>query len=291
MHPDLRGAVIPPPIRRFTLPLIRAGIRVQALIPTQGVEVLTISAGPGIRLHQPPPGDVPAPALLWIHGGGYLFGHARQDDALCAGFARELGITVAAVDYRLAPEHAYPDALDDCYAALQWLVGLPTVDPSRVAIGGASAGGGLAATLAMRARDAGEITPVLQLLTYPMLDDRTSARPDPRRRSYGWDVRANRFGWDSYLGDAPRDVAVPARRTDLRGLPPAWIGVGDLDLFYSEDLAYAERLKAAGVKCDIEVVPGVFHGFDSIVPKAAVSRAFFEAQCAALRQAVTAQTT
>jgi acetyl esterase/lipase len=189
------------------------------------------------------------------------------------------------VDYRLAPEHPYPAPLEDCYSALTWLAGLPAVDPARVAIGGASAGGGLAAALALLARDRGEITPVLQLLAYPMLDDRSGAVP--KNLNYRlWSPKSNRFGWAAYLGTADPQVAVPARRDDLSGLAPAWIGVGTHDLFHDQDLAYAERLTAAGVPCDVEVVPGAFHGFDAVVPKAAVSRSFFASQCASLRTAL-----
>jgi acetyl esterase/lipase len=223
--------------------------------------------------------------MLWVHGGGYLMGTAQQDDALCRRFTRELGITVAAVDYRLAPEHPYPAPLEDCYSALTWLAGLPAVDPARLAIGGASAGGGLAAALALLARDRGDVTPVLQVLAYPMLDDRSGAGPkNPNYRL--WGPKSNRFGWGSYLGNADPQVAVPARRDNLSGLPPAWIGVGTHDLFHDEDLTYAERLTAAGVPCHVEVVPGAFHGFDQVVPKAAVSRSFFASQCASLRTAL-----
>ncbi len=226
------------------------------------------------------------PALLWIHGGGYVIGSAAQDDQLCRRFASELGATVASVDYRLAPENPYPVPLEDCYTALAWLVGLPSVDPARVAIGGASAGGGLAAALALLARDRGEIPLAAQLLVYPMLDDRTVDRDDldnPGHRL--WNQSSNKFGWACYLADADPDVAVPARREDLSGLPPAWMGVGTLDLFHDEDLAYAERLRAAGVPCQVEVVSGAFHGFDGIVPKAEVSQSFFNSQCAVLREA------
>ena len=127
---------------------------------------------------------------------------------------------------------------------------------------------------------------VAQLLVYPMLDDRTVDRDgldDPGHRL--WNQSSNRFGWAAYLGDADRDVAVPARRDDLSGLPPAWMGVGSLDLFHDEDLAYAERLRAAGVPCRVEVVAGAFHGFDGILPKAKVSQSFFNSQCALLREA------
>jgi len=238
-----------------------------------------------VRLFRPAGAIGPAPALVWIHGGGYVMGTAAQDDALCRRFSTRLGATVASVDYRLAPEHRYPAALEDCYSALTWLAGLNAVDSRRVAIGGASAGGGLAAALAQLAHDRAEVTPAFQLLVYPMLDDRSAATPtNPNYRL--WNPSSNRFGWAAYLGDADRQVAVPGRRADVSGLPPAWIGVGTNDLFHDEDLAYAQRLRDAGVPCDVEVVPGAFHGFDMWTPKAAVSRRFFDAQCDALRPAL-----
>lgn len=251
----------------------------------RGVEVLTLGSGVGVRVYRPTGVTEPGPALLWIHGGGYVIGNAKQDDRLCMRFCRALGITVASVDYRLAPEHPYPAPLDDCYAALLWLAGLPAVDPARVAIGGASAGGGLAAALALLARDRGEVAPAFQLLVYPMLDDRSaSVAADARHRL--WDPRANQFGWTAYLGDADPRTAVPGRRDDLSGLPPAWIGVGTHDLFHDEDLAYAQRLRDAGVPCRVETVPGAFHGFDLVLPKAAVSEQFFNQQCDAVRDAL-----
>src|SRR5271154_1092237 len=288
-HPDLRRVARLAPktlIGPRTLRVIR---RLSSVMPRgknpDGVEALILRSGVGVRLHRPDGVSQPGAALLWIHGGGYVIGTAKQDDRLCHRFSRELGITVAAVDHRLAPEHPYPAPLEDCYSALTWLVALPAVDPARVAIGGASAGGGLAAALALLARDRGKVTPALQLLAYPMLDDRSGS--GPKNPSYRlWGPKSNRFGWASYLGNADPQVAVPARRDDLSGLPPAWIGVGTNDLFHDEDFAYAERLTAAGVPCDVEVVPGAFHGFDAIVPKAAVSRSFFASQCASLRTAL-----
>lgn len=249
--------------------------------------MLTLESGAGVRLFRPIGVAEPVPALLWIHGGGFVMGTARQDDRVCRGFSKRLGITVASVEYRLAPEHPYPAPLEDCYAALTWLAALPAVDPRRVAIGGASAGGGLAAALALLARDRGEVAPAFQLLVYPMLDDRSCDSGDkPNYRL--WNARANRFGWTAYLGTADPVVAVPARCEDLSGLPPTWIGVGDNDLFHDEDLAYAERLKSAGVPCQVEVVPGVFHGFDLVAPKAQVSQRFFASQCDALRSGLIA---
>jgi acetyl esterase/lipase len=162
-----------------------------------------------------------------------------------------------------------------------------------VAIGGASAGGGLAAGLALLARDRGQVSPVFQLLTYPMLDDRTAARPVGDDRHFRlWNNEANRFGWRAYTGLEPGSPAVdplaaPARHDDLSGLSPAWIGVGTLDLFHDEDLAYAERLRAAGVPCDVLVVEGAFHGFDSIRPDAEITRQFRAAQAKALAPALT----
>lgn len=286
-HPDLRRIARITPRRlvgRRSLPLLRVASALHGRRAGSDVTVLTPAAGVTVRVHRPPRLTGAAPALLWIHGGGYVIGSAAQDDRLCRRFSRALGITVAAVDYRLAPEHRYPAALEDCYSALTWLSGLPGVDPARVAIGGASAGGGLTAALALLARDRGGPAPVLQLLVYPMLDDRSGeSADDPRYRL--WDPRSNRFGWTCYLGDADPRVAVPARRTDLDGLAPAWLGIGTLDLFYEEGLAYAERLRRAGVPCQVETVPGAFHGFDLLASTAPVSRAFFAAQCTQLRTA------
>jgi acetyl esterase/lipase len=292
IHPDLRRFARFAPrqvIGARTLPVIRVltGLTGRRSAPSD-VEVITLGSGVGVRLFRPAGVPEPAPALLWIHGGGYVMGTAQQDDALCRRFSRKLGITVASVDYRLAPEHPYPAALEDCYSALTWLAGLPAVDPDRVAISGGSAGGGLAAALALLARDRGEIKPAFQLLVYPMLDDRSSsAFGVPTNPNYRlWGPRSNKFGWAAYLGDADPQVAVPARRDDLSGLPPAWIGVGGNDLFHDEDLAYAERLKDAGVPCEVEVVPGAFHGFDLVVAKAQVSQRFFARQCDVLRSAL-----
>ncbi|MDN5670169.1 MAG: alpha/beta hydrolase, partial [Renibacterium salmoninarum] len=178
-HPDLRtlSLVVPrAPVSRRTLPLIR---RLGQRVPTSSsVEVHPIGSGATVRVFGPAtPSAVPGPALLWIHGGGYVIGTASQDDRLCQRFADALGIRVASVDYRLAPDFPYPAPLDDCYAALEWLTARPDVDATKIAVGGASAGGGLAAALAIRAKDQGEITPVFQLLVYPMLDDEILSRP------------------------------------------------------------------------------------------------------------------
>jgi acetyl esterase/lipase len=287
-HPDLARAARFAPrtlITPFSVPLVRAATKLLMRGAPADVEVLTLASGVRVHLHRPPGATGVGPGLVWIHGGGYVIGSAVQDDAMCRRFAHQLGVTVASVDYRLAPEHPYPAPLEDCYAALTWLASLPAVDPARVAIGGASAGGGLAAALALLARDRAEVAVAAQLLVYPMLDDRsgtTAGLHDPNHRL--WTQKSNRYGWSSYLGDADPNVAVPARHDDLGGLPPAWIGVGTLDLFHTEDLAYAERLKAAGVPCDVVEVQGAFHGFDGTAAKSEVSRSFFASQVAFLQR-------
>jgi acetyl esterase/lipase len=234
------------------------------------------------------------PALFWLHGGGYIIGSPEQDERTSIAFARELGITVVAARYRLAPEHPAPAAVEDAYAALLWTVEQAerlSIDPARIAIGGASAGGGLAASLVLYAHDRGTVTPLFQLLQYPMLDDRTVLRTDlDTRNARIWSPGSNRFAWTSYLGEAPgaADVSpysAPARRDDLSGLPSAWVGVGSLDLFYEEDLAYAARLKESGVPCELTVVPGAFHGFDALFAKAEVSKAFLAEEMRVLRTA------
>ncbi|MCV7028112.1 alpha/beta hydrolase [Mycobacterium sherrisii] len=291
VHPDLRriARIVPRQLvsRRSlsTIRLLTALRERRNAAASRHAEVITLASGAGVRLFRPPGVTAPAPALVWIHGGGYVMGSAKQDDRVCHGFSTRLGITVASVEYRLAPEHRYPIPLEDCYSVLTWLAGLPAVDRNRVAIGGASAGGGLAASLALLARDRGEVAPVFQLLAYPMLDDRSSLAPEnPDYRL--WNTRSNEFGWAAYLGDADPQVAVPARRGDLSGLPPAWIGVGTHDLFHDEDLAYAERLRSAGVPCEVETIPGAFHGFDLVAPKVGVSQRFFDGQCEVLGRAL-----
>jgi acetyl esterase/lipase len=217
--------------------------------------------------------------LLWIHGGGYVLGDAAMDDSWCRRQARELTTTVVAVDYRLAPAHPFPVPLHDCYDALRWLAAQPTIDPARIAVAGASAGGGLAAALALLARDRGEISLAAQVLVYPMLDDRTAERHDSEaahRRL--WNNSSNRLGWRAYLNGADPTAAVPARCVDLSRLPATWLGVGTLDVLYGESTAYAHRLQAAEVVCELKTVPGAFHGFDAVAPKTAVTADFLRSQ-------------
>lgn len=246
-----------------------------------------------LRIYKPKSVAAPTPVLIWLHGGGYIMGNPEMDDRSCAEYVRELGITVVSVDYRCAPKHPFPAGLDDSYAALQWVVSHSKelgVDTSRIAVGGNSAGGGLAAALSQLAHDRQEVNIVFQLLVYPMLDDRTVLRTDIDDSSnITWNQKSNRYGWESYLGkqcgadDVPA-YSVPARRADFSGLPKAWVGVGTLDVFHDEDVAYAQRLKACGVECEIEIVSGAFHGFDVFDPQVPIVQAFRRSQIAALKK-------
>lgn len=256
-----------------------------AMCRVRDVPVASVNDDVTVRVHRPSELADRDAALLWIHGGGTVMGSAAQEDQYCRKLAHFAGVAVAAVDHRLAPEHPYPTPLEDCYAALLWLQGQPWVDPSRIAVGGASAGGLFAAAVAQRAHDRGEVKPVLQMLVYPMLDDRTGAPPDGHQRIM-WSASDNQQAWRWYLGGANPAEAAPARRADLSGLPPAWIGVGTLDLFHAECRDYARRLRAAGVEVHEEIAAGAFHAFDLLAPKAPISLSFFASQCHYLRTAL-----
>jgi acetyl esterase/lipase len=304
VHPELRrvAKMIPQmAYNRALVKLIRLGTRLQLRVkipPGVRVERIRIpSHDPGhpicLRIYRPPASAAPAPILVWTHGGGFVIGNPVMNDAFLLEFVRELGIVIVSVDYRLAPEHPFPAALDDAYTALKWSqdhAGELGGDPGRIAVGGESAGGGLAATLAQLACDRGEVPLLFQLLIYPMLDDRSAVDPQFAGGEHiGWTQANNRFGWESYLRQAPGvqcalPYSVAARREDLSGLPPAWIGVGSLDLFCPEDTAYAQRLQVCGVACELVTVPGAFHGFDFPLPGLQIVRDFRSAQIAALRK-------
>jgi acetyl esterase/lipase len=290
-NPELRrGGRLTPRISvgPRTLKAARLIERVAARRSTGDVTVVDVQPGVSVRSFEPAaPEPGRGPALLWIHGGGYIMGSARMDDDYCRKLCDELGILVASVDYRRAPEYPFPTPLDDCYAALRWLARVPSVDPARIAIAGASAGGGLAAAVTLLATEGDEVTPAFQLLTYPMLDDRTALREDIDSRGLKlWTQKSNRYGWRSYLGEhyggEIPPLAAPARYKDFSALPPTWIGIGTADLFHDENLAYAERLRAAGVPCELLVIDRAYHAFDMVEPDAPISRAFYRSQVDAL---------
>lgn len=229
-----------------------------------------LGGAPGVRclVYEPPGKERNRAAFLQIHGGGYVAGSPEGSDIRNLGVCSQLGIVVVSPDYRLAPEYPFPAPLDDCAATLDWMAANAAVlgiDPAHIAVGGDSAGGGLAAALVLRARDEGRHRIAFQHLVYPMLDDRTTgpgATPDPLLGEYIWTPDSNRFGWSAYLGRAtPAAPAVPARAASLAGLPPTWISVGALDLFLDENIAYARRILAEGGLAELHIYPGAYHAF------------------------------
>ena len=232
------------------------------------------------------------PALLWIHGGGYVMGAA--DDERSMTIAHECDVTVFSVDYRLAPEQPFPAGLNDCYNVLSWIMQEADslgIDPSCVAIGGASAGGGLAAGLALKNREAANYPLRLQLLIYPMLDNLHATDSGQIENHPIWTRDASFSAWEMYLngtpGEAASPMAAPARASDVSGLPPAYLNVGVEDLFRDEVMAYARRLMAANVPTELALFPGMYHAGEVFTPTAAISdrlnRSFLHALSDALR--------
>lgn len=242
--------------------------------------VLHTIAGPGsdlaVYLYDPAPGTPGRAALLHVHGGGMIMGSAAVMQAGPASMAQGLGIPVASVEYRLAPEHPFPAPQEDCLAALHWLAANAAeigIDLARIGIIGESAGGGLAAATALMTRDLGGPPLAAQFLTYPMLDYRTGSDACPYNNpitgEFIWTRAANRFGWGALRGDYAvddhrRGWFSPALAEDLAGLPPTWIGTGSLDLFLDENLDYARRLTAAGVPVELHSYPGAIHAFNAV---------------------------
>ncbi|MED7926663.1 alpha/beta hydrolase [Nonomuraea sp. LP-02] len=247
-----------------------------------------------VRIYRPAGGGAERPGLYWIHGGGMIMGSPEFDDAMMIDYVERLGLVAVSVDYRLAPEHPHPAPVEDCYAGLVWTAKSAAelgIDPARLAVGGASAGGGLAAATVLLARDRGGPDVAFQFLLCPMLDDRDATHSSEQHAdAVVWNRSANRYGWQALLGERAGgpDVspyAAPARAEDLSGLPPAFIDVGEVEVFRDEDMDYASRLARAGVSTEFHLYPGAFHGFDMMVPDAALSRRARETRIAALRRA------
>jgi acetyl esterase/lipase len=265
-------------------------------VPAAEVQVPAAGSLPAVTVYvvNSRPGQS-KPAILHTHGGGYILGSAKSEQRFLQETAKTLDCTIVSVEYRLAPETRFSGSVDDNYAGLLWLyrnAAALGVDPARIALMGESAGGGHAALLAIAARDRGEVPLVLQALIYPMLDDRTgsSRAVPPYIGAIGWDPPANRYGWRSFLGVEPggADVpaaGVPARLQELKGLAPAFIAVGGVDLFVNEDIEYAQRLTDAGIPTELLVVPGAFHGFDRVAPDTSPARLFTETKHRALLRA------
>ncbi len=258
---------------------------VPGLAGAPDVRIFVIGGSPGAS----------KPAVLHIHGGGFVTMSAATGHRALQELSTDLDCVVITVDYRLAPETKFPGSLDDNYAALRWMNANAKqlgIDLTRIAVKGESAGGGHAAALAIAVRDRGEFSFCQQVLIYPMLDDRTGSTQSvpPYIGHFVWTPEDNRFGWSSLLGvrAGAKDVpvnAVPARVSNLKGLPPTFIGVGSIDLFGSEGVDYSRRLLEAGVATELLLVPGAFHGFDIICPNAHLTVEFKQAWTHALSSA------
>ena len=258
---------------------------------------LTVSnhayAGPdgdlSLRLYQPQSASVPAPGLIYIHGGGMIMGNLESQDEVLKITASELGIPIASIDYRKAPEHPYPAAPEDCYAGVCWVfenAAALGMDTDNIGLMGASAGGGLALATALMLRDR-EGPKLKHLLPiYPMIDDRHHTDSSKTVLDIGiWDREGSIEAWNWYLGEsAPDAYAAPARAEDLSGLPPTYIDVGDLDLFRDEDILIAQRLSAAGVPVEFHLWTGAYHASELFAPQATLSQQIWATRYAAIRR-------
>ena len=268
-------------------------------IGESGVDLERVTApgpdgAPDIRLlvYRPREAKRPLPCIYHIHGGGYVLGAAKDLEPVHRPLAALLGCAIVSVDYRLAPETVFPGPVEDCYAGLAWTFANAAtlgINAARIGVMGESAGGGLAAALALLARDRGEYRLAFQHLIYPMLDDRTCTRdPHPFAGEFLWHPHNNHFGWSSLLGEAPgaegiSPYAAAGRASDLAGLPPTFLSTGALDLFLDEDLDYARRLLRAGVPTELHVYPGAFHAFDMMAGAAVAQQAQRDSRAALAR--------
>jgi triacylglycerol lipase len=278
----VRSRVLPlPPIEESGVDLERVMIPGPAGAP----EIL-------LHIYRPREAARPLPCIYHIHGGGYVAGAAKDLEPVHRPLAARLGCAIVSVDYRLAPETQFPGPVEDCYAGLAWTIANADrlgVDSTRLGVMGESAGGGLAAALALLARDRGEYRLAFQHLIYPMLDDRTcTSAPHPYAGEFLWHAHNNRFGWTSLLGHPPggegvSPYAAPARADDLHGLPPTFISTGALDLFLDEDIVYAQRLLRAGVPTELHIYPGAFHAFDMMEGAAVAEQARQDSRAALAR--------
>jgi acetyl esterase/lipase len=305
VDPDLLGVFDTVPTIDLTaelLPVIRAaGLPLQFEAPPPDAADVSRRKVPGpkgapdveVAIYTPRPRAKILPCIFHIHGGGYVTGSVAALEPLHRMLCVAADCCIVSVEYRLAPEARFPSAIEDCYAGLSWAfaeAGALGLDPGHIGVMGESAGGGLAAALALLARDRREHKLAFQHLIYPMLDDRTvvTKEPHPYAGEFLWTAHNNAFGWSALLGEPPGSAqissyAAAARAEDLSGLPPTFMATGALDLFLEEDMEYARRLMRQGVSVELHVYAGAYHGFDFLT-NAPVAIAARRDSLAALRR-------
>jgi acetyl esterase/lipase len=244
-----------------------------------------------VRIYRPVESTGQLPGIYFIHGGGMILGDIEGEDAAATKLCDEVGAVVVSVEYRLAPEHPHPAPVEDCYAGLVWTAKNASelgIDADRLAIFGASAGGGLALATALVARDRGGPQVRFLMPIYPMIDDRNQTPSSHEITDIGiWDRAGNIEAWAWYLGGKEADeYAAPSRAEDVSGLPPTFIDVGTVDLFRDEDIAFAQRLMQAGVPTELHVYPGSYHASETFAPDAALSQRIWAVRVDALRRAL-----
>jgi acetyl esterase/lipase len=278
LDPDIAKAVLALPFEALTdeqVAMIRS-VELPSIV-SDAVErtdhLLPGEPSVSVRVHRPKGITGALPCVYSIHGGGYVIGSNSMDDAMFDQLCPALELVGVSVEYRLAPEAPYPGPLEDCYRGLVWTFEHAAelgIDTSRIGIRGISAGGGLAAALALLTRDRAEVAIAFQLLDCPMLDDRQLTHSSRQEGLPVWSRESNTYGWRAYLGglygadDVPY-TAAPARAQDLSGLPPTYVSVGTVDGFLDEDVDYATRLNHAGVPTELHVYPGACHGYQMAV--------------------------
>jgi acetyl esterase len=307
--PELAPVVaLLPPLDISDIPAARAGMLAmrEQLPPFEKPDGITIEkrtvAGPAgdpdieVTIFSPAQRPVAAPALYWIHGGGFVLGDVDGDMVAPAQVADELGAVVVSVEYRLAPEHPFPAPVEDCYAGLAWMAahaGELGFDPGKLAVGGLSAGAGLAAAVALMARDRGGPALCFQLLDIPEVDDRLAT---PSMKQFTdtplWNHPNAILSWEAYLGPGHNGetspYAAPARATDLSGLPPAYVVTCEFDPLRDEGIEYAQRLIQAGVATELHHYPGTFHGSSGAGAGTPISARMVNDRLAALKRAYDA---
>jgi acetyl esterase/lipase len=244
-----------------------------------------------VRIYRPVDATGTLPGIYYIHGGGMVLGTVAGEDGLAEMLCDQVGAVVVSVEYRLAPEHPHPAPVEDCYAGLVWTAKNAAdlgIDPTRLAIYGGSAGGGLTLGTALLARDRGGPALAFMMPIYPMIDDTSSTPSSQEITDIGiWDRDGNIEAWGWYLGGQAADqYAAPARAEDVSGLPPAYIDVGTVDLFRDEDIAFAQRLMQAGVPTELHVTPGSYHASEVFAPDAALSARIWATRIGALKRAL-----